>query len=150
MLGKNPNTEKASTQYWEEIVRTEWIRNTLGDGEVQETFHICRFCRFLTVYNTKNHWVFELSSMSGILKKLEITTVLKLDGPIWILRWGSETPVLLGPLERANSNHLTTYISIATTETRKTCKKNCDYTCTNLKLGWRGCKLYAEHQVHKN
>jgi CTP:phosphocholine cytidylyltransferase-like protein len=23
MLGKNPNTEKASTQYWEEIVRTE-------------------------------------------------------------------------------------------------------------------------------
>jgi hypothetical protein len=50
-----------------------------------------------------------------------------------------ETPTLLGPLERANLNHWTTYVSITTAKyipeiTRKIYNKNCDKACTDLKL----------------
>jgi hypothetical protein len=57
------------------------------------------------VYKTQNHWVFELCPSSRIpkKKKLRTQTFRKLD--VSFLRWGWETPTLLGPLEKANPNH---------------------------------------------
>jgi hypothetical protein len=56
---------------------------------------------------------FELCPSFGILKKiLGNTTFQKLD--LFASSGGGKTSTVLGPLERANLNHLTTYVSITT------------------------------------
>jgi hypothetical protein len=57
-----------------------------------------------------NYWVFGLWLLSGILKKLENTTFWKLVLFITSGEWGRQ--LLFDPLETANLNHWTTYISI--------------------------------------
>jgi hypothetical protein len=63
------------------------------------------------VYNTQNYWVLRLYQSSGFLKKLEKTTFRKLD---LFLSSDEGGDTLLGPLERVNLNHWTTYVSITT------------------------------------
>jgi hypothetical protein len=64
------------------------------------------------VYNTQNYWVFGLCPLPGILKKLENTTLWKLD--LFLSSGEGETPTLLSPFERANHNHWTTHASVTT------------------------------------
>jgi hypothetical protein len=45
-----------------------------------------------------------------------------------------ETPILLGPLERANLNHWTIHVSITAGDNKKICNKICDKACPDLKL----------------
>jgi hypothetical protein len=56
----------------------------------------------MTVYNTQNYWVPGLCLSSGILntRKHSISETQFVS----VLRWGEETPTLLGPLERDNLN----------------------------------------------
>jgi hypothetical protein len=63
------------------------------------------------VYNTRDYYDFGLCTSSGILKNTKNTTFPKLD-LFPSLGEGEKTPTLLDPLERANLNHWTTYISI--------------------------------------
>jgi hypothetical protein len=58
----------------------------------------------------RKYWVLGLRPSSGILKELENTKFRKLDLFPSSDERGRETPTLLGPLERANLNHWTTYI----------------------------------------
>jgi hypothetical protein len=63
------------------------------------------------VYNTQIYWVFGLCPSSGILKNTGEHNVSE-TGSVYVLRWGRETSTQLGPLERANLNHWTTYFHL--------------------------------------
>jgi hypothetical protein len=51
----------------------------------------------------QNYWVFGLCPSSRILKTRNRN--VSETGSVSVLRWGGETPTLLGPLGRANLNH---------------------------------------------
>jgi hypothetical protein len=61
------------------------------------------------VYNTQNYWIFGLCPSSGILETRKHN--VSETGSVSVLRWREETPILLGPLERANLNHWTSDVS---------------------------------------
>jgi hypothetical protein len=60
------------------------------------------------VYNTQNYWVSGLCPSSGILetRKHNVSETGSIPAPR--CGGGEETPIQLGPLERANINHWTT------------------------------------------
>jgi hypothetical protein len=58
------------------------------------------------VYDTHNYWGFVLGQSSGILKTLENTTFRKPD--LFPSSGEGETPIPLGPLERANLSRCNT------------------------------------------
>jgi hypothetical protein len=70
----------------------------------QMTQHYIPEDRTLHKYSTQNCWVFRLCPSSSILK-LENITFWKLD--LFLSSGEGETPILLGPLVRANLSHWT-------------------------------------------
>jgi hypothetical protein len=54
-------------------------------------------------YSTRNYWVFGPCPSSGILETRKHN--VSETGSVSALRWGGETPTVLGLLERANLNH---------------------------------------------
>jgi hypothetical protein len=54
--------------------------------------------------NNQNYWVFGFCPSSGIIQTREPN--VSETGSVSVLRWGRETPTLLGPLERAIFNSL--------------------------------------------
>jgi hypothetical protein len=54
------------------------------------------------VYKTQNYWILELCPSSGILKTRKQSVP---DTECFRPRVSGETPILLGPLERANVSH---------------------------------------------
>jgi hypothetical protein len=69
---------------------------------------LCPSLHKTKIINPQDYWVFGLCPSSGVLKN---TTFRKLDVfPTSGEGWG--TPGLLDPLERANLDHWTTYVSL--------------------------------------
>jgi hypothetical protein len=59
----------------------------------------------MTVYDTKDYWIFRLFPSSGILgtRKHDVSET----GSVWSSGVGGNTPCQLGLLDRANLNHWT-------------------------------------------
>jgi hypothetical protein len=60
------------------------------------------------VYGSQNYWVSRLCTSPGILKTSKCN--VSETGSVSIIRWGAETPTLLGLLERANLKHWTAQV----------------------------------------
>jgi hypothetical protein len=69
---------------------------------------ICSFDYFVQpLHMSQRYWVFGLCPSSGFFLNNNEKHNISETGSVSVLRWG-KTPTLLGPLERANLNHLTT------------------------------------------